>query len=115
MSPESAASQEKGKRVPPLRAASRPRVRRRAGFGKSVLSSKGQITVPVEVRRALGLRTGDQVAYRVVAGCAELVPIRGSILDAAGSVKASGKPPSRGDIRRTVKAAVAERIAKEGR
>lgn len=99
MSPESTASREKRKRI----------------LGKSVLSSKGQTTVPVEVRRALGLRAGDQVAYRIVAGCAELVPVRGSILDAAGSVRRPGKPSPRGEIRRSVKVAVAERIAKEGR
>ncbi len=31
----------------------------------SRLSSKGQVTIPGEVRRALGLRSGDIVAYDV--------------------------------------------------
>ena len=29
------------------------------------LTSKGQITVPKEVRKALGLHTGDRLAFRV--------------------------------------------------
>lgn len=30
---------------------------------KSTITSKGQITVPIEVRRRLGLREGDQVEF----------------------------------------------------
>jgi AbrB family looped-hinge helix DNA binding protein len=29
----------------------------------STLSNKGQVTVPVEVRRSLGLKTGDKIAF----------------------------------------------------
>jgi AbrB family looped-hinge helix DNA binding protein len=35
---------------------------------KSTISSKGQITVPVEVRRELGLQTGAQVLFEVRRG-----------------------------------------------
>ncbi len=36
------------------------------------ITSKGQITVPCAVRRALGLSAGDRVAYRVVDGVVTL-------------------------------------------
>jgi AbrB family looped-hinge helix DNA binding protein len=32
------------------------------------LTSKGRVTIPVEVRRALGVRPGDVVVFRVVEG-----------------------------------------------
>jgi len=35
---------------------------------KSRITSKGQVTVPVEVRRKLGLRRGDSVEFREVGG-----------------------------------------------
>jgi AbrB family looped-hinge helix DNA binding protein len=39
---------------------------RRPTIGKARLSSKGQLTVPAEVRRSLGLARGDDVVFEVV-------------------------------------------------
>ena len=41
----------------------------------ATMTSKGQITVPIEVRRRLGLRQGDRVAFDVEDGVATLRPI----------------------------------------
>jgi antitoxin PrlF len=38
----------------------------------SRLTIKGQATVPVAVRRALGVRPGDRIAWRVSGGMAEV-------------------------------------------
>jgi antitoxin PrlF len=35
---------------------------------RSRITSKGQVTVPIEIRRRLGLRQGDQVEFREHAG-----------------------------------------------
>jgi AbrB family looped-hinge helix DNA binding protein len=51
------------------------------------LTSKGQITVPKEVREALGLHTGDRLAFRlhedgtvqVEAETIDLMSLRGSV------------------------------------
>lgn len=51
----------------------------------AVVSSKGQITIPKAVRDALGLRTGDEVIFRVRRGRAVLAKIP-DLLDLAGSV-----------------------------
>lgn len=49
------------------------------------MTSKGQITVPVEVRRALGLRTGSKVEFvPTERGVYELVVRTGSIQDLKG-------------------------------
>jgi AbrB family looped-hinge helix DNA binding protein len=42
----------------------------------SPISSKGQITVPVQVRRRLGLKEGDRVEFAFVEGNAVLRPVR---------------------------------------
>jgi AbrB family looped-hinge helix DNA binding protein len=51
------------------------------------LTSKGQITIPKEVRKTLGLRTGDRLAFRVRADgtvqveaeTVDLMSLRGSV------------------------------------
>ncbi len=40
------------------------------------ITSKGQITVPSEVRRALGLRAGDRVVFEERRGEMRVLPIR---------------------------------------
>jgi antitoxin PrlF len=42
----------------------------------STVSSKGQITVPVQVRRRLGLKEGDRVEFAFIEGNAVLRPLR---------------------------------------
>lgn len=40
------------------------------------ISSKGQVTVPVEVRRRLGVKAGDRIAYVVKDGLTYIQPVR---------------------------------------
>jgi antitoxin PrlF len=60
-------------------------------MAKARLTSKGQITIPKQVRERLNLRTGDRVEFtiegedRVV-----LRPARGRVLDLEGSLHRPG-------------------------
>lgn len=56
----------------------------------SSVTSKGQVTIPKEVRRELGIRQGSRVAFRVSKGKAELRVLRrepGKAVSGFGMVK----------------------------
>jgi AbrB family looped-hinge helix DNA binding protein len=51
----------------------------------ATVTSKGQITIPVEVRRAMRLEPGSKVSFVPMGdGLYRIVPIRGSVMDMAG-------------------------------
>ncbi|MGO9437063.1 MAG: AbrB/MazE/SpoVT family DNA-binding domain-containing protein [Terracidiphilus sp.] len=57
------------------------------------LTSKGQITIPIEVRKDLGLKTGDQLQFiKGEDGEYKLKAKTGSIQDVRGMWKWTGKP-----------------------
>jgi AbrB family looped-hinge helix DNA binding protein len=62
----------------------------------STVSSKGQVTVPIAVRRRLGLKEGDRVEFAFEEGKAVLRPVRTDgnpflkWIGALGSGQASG-------------------------
>ena len=41
-------------------------------MSESTVTSKGQVTIPMPVRRALGIRQGSRIAFRIKQGRAEL-------------------------------------------
>jgi bifunctional DNA-binding transcriptional regulator/antitoxin component of YhaV-PrlF toxin-antitoxin module len=64
------------------------------------LSSKGQLTVPIEIRRRYGLDTGDEVEFVSEQKGAYLVPIkRRRLLDLAGSLPATKPWPGMAEAR----------------
>jgi len=58
----------------------------------SVVTRKGQITIPAEIRRALGLKKGDKVAFVMEAGQVRLKPTA-SIVERTAGMFASQRPP----------------------
>jgi AbrB family looped-hinge helix DNA binding protein len=58
----------------------------------STLTSKGQITLPKEIRKALELEQGDRVAFRLREdGVVELVPETLDLMDLCGVFKAASR------------------------
>ena len=41
----------------------------------STLASDGRVTIPFEVRRLLGVKSGDKVAFRIEGGMISLAPV----------------------------------------
>jgi len=57
-------------------------------MSSATLTSKGQITIPIEVRRAMHLESGDRLEFRVRDdGVAELIPTRGDARALFGILK----------------------------
>jgi antitoxin PrlF len=83
----------------------------------ATITSKGQMTLPKPIRESLGLKPTDRVVLVMEDDHAILYPLRGTILDAAGSVKIpSGKRPlDFRAVRREVQRRVAKRAASRGR
>lgn len=76
----------------------------------SSLTSKGQVTIPVSIRKALGLKPHDKVAFRMDNGTVRIERAR-SVLDSYGKVKIKGFKSMK-QLRRDTARAVAERALK---
>jgi len=79
----------------------------------AVLTSKGQMTIPKEVRKALKLRPSEKVIITVEGNQAVIKPLRGNILDIGGSIKISDKekPADFHRVREEVKKRIAKKVA----
>jgi AbrB family looped-hinge helix DNA binding protein len=79
----------------------------------SVLTSKGQMTIPKEVRNALHLKPSEKVIIVVEGNHAVIKPLRGNILDIGGSIKLSGKekPVDFHKVRQEVKKKIAQKAS----
>lgn len=73
----------------------------------STITSKGQITVPSEVRKALGLRSGSRVNFvRTDSGAYELVAETRSITSLKGIIISSGPAVTLEEMDEAIRAGV---------
>jgi AbrB family looped-hinge helix DNA binding protein len=69
----------------------------------AVITSKGQITIPKEVREALGVDTGDRVEFVESAkGIFEMVAASKDVRELKGMIERPRKPVSVEDMRKAV-------------
>lgn len=79
----------------------------------STVTSKGQITVPSEVRRALGLRSGSRVNFvRTDSGAYELVPETRSVASLKGIVTGEARPVTLGEMDEAIRGGAAENLGR---
>ena len=74
------------------------------------LTIKGTVTIPIEVRRLLGVKPRDKVTFRIVDGTrVELLPPTMTLESAFGSVKPISRPENFKHLRDT---AIGEHVTK---
>jgi antitoxin PrlF len=76
----------------------------------ATLTSKGQVTIPKDVREAIGLRVGDRVYFRVQDGGAVISKVA-DFLDLAGSVPVP--PELRGKSWKEIREETWRRVARD--
>lgn len=69
----------------------------------TTLTQRGQVTVPAEVRRLLGVRPRDKIAFRIEGTEVRLAAAKFSLESAYGSVKPMHKPEDFEEIARQAK------------
>ena len=82
----------------------------------SELTSKGQMTIPKEVRKALNLKPSEKVIIVVEGDQAIIKPLRGNLLDIGGSIRIAEKerPIDFRKVREEVKKRIAKRMVTKG-
>ena len=78
------------------------------GSAGSVLTRKGQVTIPAEVRRKLGLKRGDRVAFVLDDGSVRLVREASVTERTAGIFRTKEPPLTAEELRRAAEEAIAE-------
>jgi antitoxin PrlF len=82
----------------------------------ATVTSKGQVTIPKQVRDALGIEEGDQVVFRVEGYRATLARTPDLLeLEGAVSVPAARRGASWDEVRRAARNVRAARVARSGR
>ena len=74
----------------------------------TTVAQRGQVTIPAEVRRALGLKPRDRVAFTMEDGVVRLAPAAFSLESAYGSVEPSQKPEDFKEVSRVGRDAKAQ-------
>ena len=78
----------------------------------SVLTNKGQTTIPKDIRKLLGLKPNDKILYLLEGKKVILRPLKGNILALKGSINVKKKPIDFKRLREDTKKKVARKIIK---
>lgn len=76
----------------------------------SVITRKGQVTIPAEIRRALSLQKGDKVAFEVEEDRVRIARSGSVVVRTAGALKSQMPMRSPGEEREAAERAIAEDV-----
>ena len=79
----------------------------------SVITRKGQVTIPAEIRRALDLKEGDTIAWLQEGHAVRITPARFTLESAYGSVEPRQRPEDFRDLTKAAKSAKARATVAE--
>ncbi len=78
---------------------------------RSTVTTKGQVTIPIEVRRLLGVNPHDTVAFVVDRDQVRLARTGSVVARTAGAFQAQGSPLTAEQLRAAAEEAIAEETA----
>ncbi len=78
------------------------------------VTSKGQVTIPGELRRALNIKSRDKVAFELVNGEIRLRPAKSIVEATYGAVTPTSKPEDFHKLRREFEEGMAKEARQEG-
>ena len=76
----------------------------------SIVTTKGQTTIPKAIRAFLKLEAKDKILYQVENDKVIMRPLKGDILDLRGSVKTEEKPVDFEKTRKVTRKRIASKI-----
>jgi antitoxin PrlF len=77
---------------------------------ESTVTRKGQVTVPIQIRKALGIKSGDKISFVLEDGTARLER-RGSVTDRTAGLFRSTEPArSAEQLREAAEQAIADEV-----
>ncbi len=80
----------------------------------TMVTQKGQVTIPSPIRKALNIKPKDRVVFDLVDGEVRLRAIKSRLLAGFGAVKPPSKPIDFEKLRHAVEEEIAEEVVNEG-
>ena len=80
----------------------------------SSVSPKGQITLPIEIRKKLGIKPKDKVTFTIEDGSVRVQPLGSQLTEGFASVPALKQPRSLDDMEEIAHEEIARNAASEG-
>jgi antitoxin PrlF len=81
---------------------------------ETTVTEKGQVTIPQEIRRIMGLHPRDKVRFEVEGDVVKISRASSKLLHWFGSVTPRNKPEDFQKVREEFEKGVAEEVASEG-
>ncbi len=76
---------------------------------QSILTKKGQTTIPKKIREFLGIKSRDKLLYLIEDNKVIIKPIRGNILELRGSITPKQEPENFNSIRSKMRKEIAQK------